>query len=623
MLVRHRTTAATVMAVFVAGLFSAPGHAAGLADKLAPNSVRVSHYLNFDMPMPTVAEAISAEAAVAAVRARVNAIAGGTVPMSGAKAEYWRDYATVVQTWSDVSSAKPVFYDRKDGERLVARYLVGLRRSDGDEVGGFFTVDARDGAIIADLMWTPDLEPLWRVPAGTWDGAASANDIDEVAELLPPLDQFTSGIPIDPHERAWTIVDGFVDEMPAKTQEERRAQVESFNRTHGEALGVELKAKLVRRIATLKCMSVAASYAADWWSVRCGRTLPTYKNAVGGQKEYGINPRVVESLYFQRRSEVGFVDKLFGDWKTAPFAHDPVTGEKVPFSPRGIARILAETGAGTVADPLVPSLLQYDTTDHYFAMDQKPVVSQVFTSGIFPSCDMNRDLERAAEDPSFPVSLAPEYGTDMTPERLAKAIDTWGPHLAQHMQRTYGGKSRTSLSGMGVHCCLIVGYGMYDDRLHFVYRETFGAARSRYLEDYFMGPEYRIMPAEYFYQAIGFPHHLYLTLTDFGYEADASLVGTLTVTTNGGTDLVDADRLIVEVDGVEAEHARISHKGRGTYRLWLPIGTTAHSQRIVIRASTKYFADAAGRPWFGVVVERPDGHHWEVQPGKLEATAGE
>ncbi len=589
---------------------------ANLLKKIAPNSVRVSHYLNYDLRMPTLEEAITPDEAVSAVANHIVAINKGTVELGEAKVRYYEDYRRVLASCSELSTAKPVFYEKEDGTQLLARYLVGFRQ--GGETRGFFAVDANDGTVICDLMWTPELLPLWSVPNAKWDQAQSANELDELAELMPPLNQFTAGIPIDPRSPNWTIIDGMVDELPTKTQEERREQVNHFNETHGERLGVKLKSKMMRRIATLKCMSVAASYAADWWAIRTGQELGVYKNAVGGQQEYGYNPRVVESLFYHKRNEQNFFGRWIGNWKAAPLTSDPVTGENVPFSPRGIARILHETDSQKLKDPLVPSLLQYDIRDNHFCMDAKPVITQVFTTGLFPSRAIERD-KRQAEDSDFPFALPPNYGTDDGVNNLKMAIDTWGPHLAQHMQRTMGGKSRTGFTGMGVHCCLLVGYGMYEDKLHFVYRETFGGGKGRYLEDFFLGPEFRIMPAEYFYQAIGFPHHLYMELEGLKTGLDAALEGTLKVTTNKGKVAISPDEIRVYVDGKLAEHARLREQEEGTYRLWIPIGTIAHSSRVEIRAARKYFANHKGGKWFGIAAERPN-RKWEPLKQQLEPT---
>jgi len=210
-------------------------------------------------------------------------------------------------------------------------------------VGGFFAVDPVTCDIQADLMWTMDLKPLWMVPAAIWNKAASVNDIKTLVELVPPYIQFTAGIPVDPEDSALNIVDGIVNALPLKSQEERADRVDWFNNEFGTSLEVTLNEHGGRRTGTSKCMSIAASYLGDWWTVRTGKELPVYTNGVGGQKEYGFNPRLLECRFFEKAADRRFLGKYIGNFKVAPMAKDRVTGEKVPYSPRGYARILTET----------------------------------------------------------------------------------------------------------------------------------------------------------------------------------------------------------------------------------------------------------------------------------------
>ena len=571
----------------------------------------LKHFLNLDAKLPQRSEALAAEQASEAVIEHISKIQSGVRDVD-AMTEYWSDYRSVLSQWTEVSSAKPVLISKEDGTVLIARYLVGLVK-DG-QVGGFWAVHGKTGAIQSELLWTDDFAPLWRIPAKTWENAGSVNDIEELAELVAPFSQFTTGIPIDPNNGDATIIDGVVDVLPLKTQEERRERVEWFNETHGTDLQVALKAHKGRRTASSKCMSVAASYLGDWWTVRTSGALPTYTNGVGGQKEYGFNPRLLECIFYARRKEQ-FI-KFMGNFKTAPFSKDRVTGEPIPYSPRGYARILNETNSGVTKDNLVPTLVQYETNDNHFAMDQKPLIYQIFTTGLFPRRAIKKDLKNA-KDPDFPFSLAENYGEAVSVADIAVAIDRWGPMLAQHMGRNKDGSPKTGKFGMGVHCVTVVGTAQAGGKDMLVYRETFGPATHDYLEDSFMGPAFRMMPIEYFYQAIAFPHHLYVKLDGLKYADDASLVGTITVTTNRGKAPVDVDDVHVFVDGKLATHGRAKPLGNGKYQLWLPISVTKHSKRIEVRVTKKYFADKAGNNAFGVAAERPE-KRWSVVKGNLE-----
>jgi len=584
----------------------------GSSEAPAADTGVLEHYLNLDATLPDRANAISPEAAVEAVVNHIADIRTGKRD-SEAMRDYWNDYRTVLDRWHEPSTAKPVLVVRENGSSLVARYLVGVRMN--GPVGGFWAVDPRSGAVQSELLWTSESKPLWMLPETMWNAAESVNDLADLAELLAPFVQFTTGIPVDPSDPAFTIVDGIVDVLPMKTQEERRERVDWFNETYGTSLKVALKAHKGRRTATSKCMSVAASYLADWWTVRTGGTLPTYVNGVGGQKEYGFNPRLLECLFYARH-EHGLIGKHLGYFKTAPFSKDRVTGEPIPYSPRGYARILVETNAGTTPDNLVPTVVSYETTDGHFAMDHKPVVFQIFTTGFFPRRAIEQDKKDSA-DADFPLSLAPGYGNPVDVRDISRALATWGPLLGQHMGRNDDGSPKTTKFGMGVHAVMVIGTGTVAGKPMLLYRETFGPASKDYLEDSFMGPSFRAMPIEYFYQALAFPHHLYVELDGVQYAEDASLVCEIAVTTNHGRAPVDVDTVRVFVDGNVADHARATPLGGGRYRLWMPISCTKDSKRIEIRVAKQYFADGCGRRGFGVAVERPD-RYWQVVPGQLE-----
>lgn len=585
--------------------------------------------LNVNLALPGDDAALTGDQAREAAARHVAAVlAGREGTAEGPMAPYWTDYKAVLARYPELSSARPVHVTDAEGKVVVARWLVGLRMN--GPVGGFISVDPADGSIQSRLMFTPELKPLWMVPESTWNAAASINDIPELDELVPPYAQFTTGIPVDPQGPGVHLVDGIL-ELPSKTQEERRQECEFFNNDHGTELNLTLSATKGRRTATSKCLSVAASYLADFWIATTGGVLPTYRNAVGGQKEYGVNPRHLECIYFKRaRDEAGLGGKAvlaLGDlvgaqvYMLAQFklaGKDRVTGEPIPYAPRGYARILAETKAGTTPDNLAPSLISYPAGDNPFAMDQAPLLI-VIDRNLTARLTRDRDERRYGADGSDGTfQIAPWNSAQMDAkeqeECLANALQTWGPLLAQHMKRDASGNAATGPLAIGVHACVIVGTVELDGRLHFVYRETFGDCSARYLEDSFLGPAYRAMPAEFFYQAIAFPHTLQLSLSDVHTAEDASLVGSLEIRTNRGRDLVDADEIEVAVDGVVTPHARFTSTGTGTYTMWLPIGSTANAGRIEIRASKRYFAGGDGKAAFTASMVRDEGgRRWVVE----------
>lgn len=575
----------------------------------------LEHPLNLNAELPQVDDAIGPSQAVAAARTHFATVRARKPGKDEPLEQYWRDYQTVLGRWKEPSTAKPVIITSEDGTPLIARFLVGLRK--GNQVGGFVAVDPKDASIVSKLMWTPDLDPLWVVDLAIWEKAETVNDIEALEELVPPYSQFTSGIPIDPHDPAFNIVDGVVDVMPFKTQEERKAHVQWLNETYATSLRMPVKAKRGRRAATSKCMSVAASYVADWWTVQTGNTLPSYKNPAGGQKEYGYNPRLLEALFYAKSKKNKFFGKWTGDWRTAPFAHDLVTGEPISYSLRGYARLLAETGTGATPDPLIPSALTYETEDNHFHMDQKPHLLKIFTEGAFTGNSIRKDMKRL-DDPDFPISVPPDYGSPVSADRIVKALDTWGVLLGQHMRRKLDGSPADSTFGTGVHAVQIVGWTKREGRTWLVYRETFGDASNRYLEDSFLGPSFRIMPIEYFYQAFAFPHHLYPDLS-LKPGRGGELAGSLKVTTNHALEPIDPDLFEVLVDGKPSTRARIRKESeRGSYNLRIPHRVIRNAARIEVRVAKRYFADQEGRNGFGIAVEKRDGGDWQVVNGPLE-----
>ena len=78
----------------------------------------LEHFLNLDAKLPQRGEAITPEQATEAVSEHIRNIQRGNRD-SEALTEYWTDYRTVLSTWSDVSSAKPVLIEKEDGSVLV------------------------------------------------------------------------------------------------------------------------------------------------------------------------------------------------------------------------------------------------------------------------------------------------------------------------------------------------------------------------------------------------------------------------------------------------------------------------------------------------------------------------
>lgn len=598
---------------------------AGAAPALDPGVIE-GQRLNVVLDLPTTDTAISAqEARQAAARHATDVLAGRKGDTAGIAAAYWRDYRSVLETFPHLSEARAVLVKGPDGQPRIARWLVGVCM--GNAVGGFLAVDPKDGGIQSRLPFTPRLEPLFRVRSGRWQSAPDVNSIPGLEELVPPLTQFTTGIPVNPHIADVHLIDGVLD-LPKKTQEERRETIEAFNRGMGRETGVTLHHTLGRRTATSKCLSVAASYVADWWMAATGGTLSSYRNAVGGQQEYGVNPRHLESLYFQRaRAEAGLAGRALLALGNRTGLHmyvgatfklvgrDRVTGEAIPYAPRGYARILSETQAGSVPDPLVPAHVAHKHGPNPFAMDEPPLL-MVIDRNLMARWTRSRD-ERLYRKRDSVFQVAEWNASRLeTPElemRLIEALNAWGPLYAQHMQRDAKGEPARGLRATGVHACVIVGHTALDGRIHFIYRETFGQASHRYLEDSFLGPSYRAFPIEFFYQAIAFPHTLQLAVRDTNAADDGSVTGTLEIFTNRGAVLLSPDKLAVFIDERDSPGVRFDAEKTGRYRFRIPGGIAAGAQCIEFRAAKRHFTSGDGRSTFTARLVRRDGH-WSPVP---------
>jgi len=403
-------------------------------------------------------------------------------------------------------------------------------------------------------------------------------------------------------------------DLPKKTQEERRENVEAFNREIGREAGVRMRHSLGRRTATSKCLAIAASYLADWWIVTTGGTLSPYRNAAGGQQEYGINPRHLESIYFERaREEAGIVARTVMGFGNLTGLHlhargnfklvgrDRVTREPIPYSPRGYARILSETNAGIVSDPLVPDHMQYEHGENPFAMDEHPLL-MVIDRNLMARRTRRRDERRYEDndDAYFQIAewSARERSTKEKEQLLIAALHAWGPLYAQHMQRDRRGNPQSGIRAKGVHACVIVGYKKIDDRMHFIYRETFGNATHRYLEDSFLGPAYRAFPIEFFYQAIAFPHTLQPSLTSVTTADDGSLTGRLEVRTNRGNTLVSPDAITVQIDEQKYADIELTRKAPGSYQFRLAPDAIQNARNIRFSVSKRYFTSGNGTDTF-------------------------
>jgi len=336
-----------------------------------------------------------------------------------------------------------------------AKILVPLNLGN-KKVGGFFQVSTDGRKIISYLVWDKNFKPLFIVDRDQWEQATDAATLPELAELVPIKEGHSAGVPVDKSDLTDVFMIDYVDILPSKTQEERKAYTDT----------VGLKAHLGRRTGSSKCLSYAASTASDWWHIAQGNKIGSYDSFVNGAREYGTNPRMVESLYFSfPKCPYSFLKET---------GLDRVTGEKIPYSPKHYAWLMTSVRLPEkINDPLKREI-SYDLPKRYFGMDL-PFMN---------SFDRSRG----------------------NVEQIKKDLQRYGIMYGQHTSRLFSDK--VSLTLQGVHAVNIVGTAKLKGEPVVLYYETFGKNHRDYLEDSFYGPALRAFPAKFFYQGIVFPHRI-------------------------------------------------------------------------------------------------------------------
>jgi hypothetical protein len=260
-------------------------------------------------------------------------------------ADFYRELLKVLKKSSEPGLAKPLLLNGK-----VVKILVPLNMS-SEKVGGFFQISADGRKILSYLPWTSSFEPLFIIDRQKWEKAASADQLEELKELVPLKEGYSAGVPVEKSDLTDLFLIDYIDQLPCKTQEER----EEYTSKNG------LKASLGRRTGSSKCLSYSASLSSDWWNIAQGNKIGKYDSFVNGAREYGMNPRVVESLYFsQPKCPYAFVKET---------GLDRVTGEKIPYSPKNYAFIMSSLKTPPqVRDPLKKNIV-HDLPANGFGMD--------------------------------------------------------------------------------------------------------------------------------------------------------------------------------------------------------------------------------------------------------------
>lgn len=433
----------------------------------------------------------------------------------GRNSDFYRELLKVFKKSSEPGMAKPLLFNGK-----VVKILVPLNLN-SEKVAGFFQLTPDGRKIISYLPWTASFEPLFVVNREKWEKAASADVLEELKELVPLKEGYSAGVPVDKSDLTDLFLIDYIDQLPSKTQEER----EAYTSQNG------LKASLGRRTGSSKCLSYSASLASDWWNLAQGNKIGKYESFVNGAREFGMNPRIVESLYFsQPKCPYAFLKET---------GLDRITGEKIPYSPKHYAFIMSSIKLpAKVKDPL-KNAISYDLPANGFGMD-------------------------LPFDNSFNKSNGKV-------EKIRADLQKYGIIYAQHTSRLFSDK--VSLTLQGVHSVNIVGTAKLKGEPVVLYYETFGKNHRDYVEDSFFGPALRAFPVKFFYQGIIFPHRILAEVKVIGNSAQIQFK------TSAGKKITP-EKLQITLNGREV-------KARAAASLQIPL--SAGENRLSLKFARKYF----------------------------------
>lgn len=426
------------------------------------------------------------KAAVETVRkevARILASKSAFAQPLGANSDYQADLQAILRAYPVLASPRQVLL-----EGQPVKILVPLQMSE-QEVGGFFQVSTDGSTILSWLVWDKDLKPMFRVPRSDWEKAPDANSLPQLAELIPVKPDHSAGVPVEISDLEDVFLIDHLEFIPPKTQEELKIY------TGREGLA----GALGRRTGSSKCISYALSMASDWWKSVLGLPIGKYVSFVNGTLEYGMNPRLIEALYYSvpgsPYSWVLFTGK------------DRVTGEKIAYSPKHFAYIVSSIPLPKEVQDPIRKQISYPLPRDGFGMDK----------------------------PFYPVFDHHKGDVKTIREGLAR----YGILFAQHTMRFMSDKVSSPL---GVHGVNIVGTARLKGKDVVLYYETFGKNHRDYIEDSFYGPRLRAFPVQFFYQGLSFPHHVRVAMEPRGDSLTVRFTDCL------GRP-VSPDRVSVERDG--------------------------------------------------------------------------
>ncbi|MCC2113260.1 MAG: hypothetical protein KDJ16_14590, partial [Hyphomicrobiales bacterium] len=254
------------------------------------------------------------------------------------------------------------------------------------------------------------------------------------------------------------------------------------------------------RLGHYKCASTSSSTIIDWFYLKAGRPLGSYRSWNGGRRERGFDARKIDALYYRfvKTGELG------AGFATLSLYKDPVEGNAIPFYPEGFTKIVtlaAQEGFARNAeleadDATIPGLvhkarvsdfldlkveqLLHDEPVRHFIADPAPYTEKVVD----------------ALDRHGPVFASVRFR--FTPAQATSGSGSAGSST-EAVTKVYG--DRLPIPTYAGHCVVIVGYVRQNGETFFIYRETFGNFAD---ETEAGGPAYRVLPVHGFAKAFSF-----------------------------------------------------------------------------------------------------------------------
>lgn len=413
-------------------------------------------------------------------------------------------------------------------------------------VGGFIASDPWSGEVLSWPAWAPGPRPLFAYSVDEMDRFVRQKD-PRVHEVVPRELRTPTRFSVDPS----TVPEAYLLDryaaLPFKNQEERYAWVEEINKSG--RMKTTWRPKSGYQEPSYKCLSFASSTVVDWWGLQYG-IAPTqsYQNFVNGSQEYGVNPRELEVLYFQRSRRAG---RLVYHLAPRLAKVDPITRERIASSSTAFARLICSPDTASHPDPLT--------------RDGKPVYT--YRPGMW-----NMD---------GPPKTLFTRGKGADAALLREALHRHGIVLAFTQARLM------RFIRIGLHGIPIVGYFKRGTETLFIYHESYGNHGPGYVWDDSGGPSYMTISASMLREASVFPHRLWMDV-----ELDRGQLA-LSVTHSGGGALA-TPRPMVRAGNGDARIAVPAGEGRHLFE------APADPMPITLSVDRDYFRREDGRPFEAV-----------------------